>query len=95
MDLAVWANFGPLWLNISQEGLGTLTFYWLLRLYILIGIEIALIFVGTFFPFLTWVKISMETCAFYNQNTETDDTSMESPNIRNFESVATSGVAPF
>ena len=35
--LAIWANFGPIWANISQRGWGTPTFFWSPRLYLPIG----------------------------------------------------------
>ena len=35
--LAIWANFGPFWANISQRGWETPTFYWSPRLYLPIG----------------------------------------------------------
>ena len=49
MNLAIWANFGPVWPNISQGGWGTPTFYWLHRLYLPIGIQNCPFFCWCFF----------------------------------------------
>ena len=47
--LDLWPNFGPLRAKISQIAWGTPTFYCTPRLYLPIGIQNSLIFVGAFF----------------------------------------------